>query len=44
MALGIPVVSTDCPYGPSETLAGGKYGPLVPVGDDESLAAAILEV
>jgi glycosyltransferase involved in cell wall biosynthesis len=42
MALGTPVVSTDCPYGPRETLAGGKYGALVPVGDDESLARAIL--
>ncbi len=38
MALGTPVVSTDCPYGPSETLAGGRYGALVPVGDHEALA------
>jgi glycosyltransferase involved in cell wall biosynthesis len=42
LALGIPSVSTDCPYGPSETLAGGKYGPLVPVGDEQALAAAML--
>lgn len=42
MALGIPVVSTDCPSGPAEMLAGGRFGPLVPVGDDEALAEAIL--
>lgn len=42
MALGTPVVSTDCPYGPAETLAHGKYGALVPVGDALALARAIL--
>ena len=42
LALGIPSVSTDCPYGPRETLMDGKYGPLVPVGDDEALARAML--
>jgi len=43
MALGTPVVSTDCPYGPAETLAGGQFGALVPVGDDEALAKAMLD-
>ncbi len=44
MALGIPVVSTDCESGPSEILADGKYGYLTPVGDSEALADAILKV
>jgi len=44
LACGCPVVSTDCPSGPAEILEGGKWGPLVPVGDVHSLAKAILQV
>lgn len=43
LALGVPVVATNCPSGPDEILQQGKYGPLVPVGDAPALAAAILE-
>ncbi|OUJ19310.1 Glycosyltransferase, RfaG family [Methanonatronarchaeum thermophilum] len=42
MATGTPVVSTDCLSGPSEILKNGEYGELVPVGDSEKLAKAIL--
>lgn len=42
LALGTPVVATDCPSGPAEVLAGGRYGRLVSPGDAREMAAAIL--
>lgn len=44
LALGTPVVATDCKSGPREVLDNGRYGRLVPVGDAEQLAAAIMQV
>ncbi|RFU46272.1 glycosyltransferase [Paraburkholderia sp. DHOC27] len=41
MALGTPVISTDCPTGPRDLLEDGKGGLLVPVGDVDEMARAI---
>lgn len=42
MACGCPVVSTNCPGGPAEITRSGEYAYLVPVGDEEAMAVAIL--
>ncbi len=44
MALGKPVIATDCPYGPAEILANGEHGMLVPPADEQALAEAILRL
>lgn len=44
LALGAPVVATNCRSGSDEILEGGKYGPLVPVDDDKRLAEALSSV
>ena len=53
MSLGLPVISTNCPSGPSEVLAGlprervaegvtfAEYGILVPPGDPVAMAEAL---
>ena len=37
MSYGLPIVSTDAPFGPKEILGNGKYGILVPVGDKKAI-------
>ncbi len=41
LALGTPVVATDCPSGPMEILRGGTLGRLVPMKNSSALAQAI---
>jgi glycosyltransferase involved in cell wall biosynthesis len=42
--LGLPAISTRCPYGPDEVIDDGRTGILVPMGDAHSLADAIREL
>ncbi len=44
LAVGLPIVATDCPTGPREILGDGAYGSLIPVGDSAALAEALLLV
>lgn len=41
MALGLPVVATNCPYGPGEILGDSEYGLLAPVGQPGAVAEKI---
>lgn len=55
MALGVPVVATDCPAGPAEILHGARpgdetvgaaaaHGILTPCGDPAAMAAALVKL
>lgn len=45
MALGLPVISTDCPVGGArETISDGENGMLIPVGDEDAMFGAIQKI
>lgn len=44
MAHGLPVVATDCDYGPSEIVRPGMDGLLVPVKDEHAMAEALRQL
>jgi glycosyltransferase involved in cell wall biosynthesis len=41
MACGIPVIASDCDFGPREIIENRANGFLVPVGDEKAMAEAI---
>lgn len=43
MALNCPIVATDCPGDSAELLGHGDWGRLVPMGDAQGMATAIIE-
>jgi len=44
LAAGARIVATQCPSGPDEILADGRFGVLTPVGDAPAFAAALERV
>ena len=44
MRNGLPVVSTDCPYGPADIIRNGENGFLVPQDDDAAFVRSVSEL
>ena len=44
MANGLPCISTDCSFGPSELIENGLNGLLVPVGDVKGIKASMVRI
>lgn len=43
LAIGTPVVATDCPSGPDEILESGRWGYLVPMRDPVAMSESIVQ-
>lgn len=43
MSAGLPVIATNCDFGPRDLIDSAKKGRVVPVGDVDALAAAMLD-
>ncbi|SIS51237.1 GalNAc-alpha-(1-_4)-GalNAc-alpha-(1-_3)-diNAcBac-PP-undecaprenol alpha-1,4-N-acetyl-D-galactosaminyltransferase [Zobellia uliginosa] len=41
---GIPSISTNCPYGPSDLISDGENGFLIPVGNQKILESKLIEL
>lgn len=44
MALGTPVISTNCPGGSCEILSNGKYGDLIPIENRQELQKSLVKM
>ena len=44
MAVGLPCISTDCETGPRDLITDGEDGILVPVGGEEALTEAVMQL
>ena len=44
ISAGVPVISTNCDFGPNEILEGGRYGALCPVGNAGMLAGLMVKL
>ena len=42
LATGCPVITTNCPIGPADSILNGEFGELVEVGDSSALSESIL--
>ena len=42
LGTGCPVITTNCPIGPADSVQNGEYGALVEVGNSKALSEAIL--